>query len=228
METEEAILKASDVRVILETQGCSFASEVWEKLENWIEILEGLNRRVNLVSRKEIQRIWGRHVLPCVSLLHFRNLPIGVECCDFGSGGGFPGIPLAICRPDLKMFLLDSRRRKCDALEEMVKSLELKNVEVLCGRGEELGKTRKWNQRFPVIFARAVASLEQLETWTREMRKSDAEIHVFKGGDLKQEFQALHQNQPRVRWNQTLLDFEEFPFLSDNQKYIITLNFTSN
>ncbi len=73
-----------------------------------------------------------------------------------------------------------------------------------------------------------VASLEQLETWTREMRKSDAEIHVFKGGDLKQEFQALHQNQPRVRWDQTLLDFEEFPFLSDNQKYIITLNFTSN
>ena len=104
METEEAILKASDVRVILETQGCSFASEVWEKLENWIEILEGLNRRVNLVSRKEIQRIWGRHVLPCVSIIHFRNLPIGVECCDFGSGGGLPGIPLAICRPDLKMF----------------------------------------------------------------------------------------------------------------------------
>ena len=86
----------------------------------------------------EIQRIWGRHVLPCLSLLHFRNLPIGVECCDFGSGGGFPGIPLAICRPDLKMFLLDSRRKKCDALEEMVKSLELKNVEVLCERGEEL------------------------------------------------------------------------------------------
>jgi 16S rRNA (guanine527-N7)-methyltransferase len=126
------------------------------------------------------------------------------------------------------MFLLDSRRRKCDALEEMVKSLELKNVEVLCGRGEELGKTRKWNQRFPVIFARAVASLEQLETWTREMRMTDAEIHVFKGGDLKQEFRALHQNQPRVRWSQTLLDFEEFPFLSENQKYIITLNFTSN
>ena len=113
-------------------------------------------------------------------------------------------------------------------MEEMVKSLELKNVEVLCGRREELGKTSKWNKRFSVIFARAVASLEQLETWTRAMRKTDAEIHVFKGGDLKQEFQALQQNQPRARWSQTLLDFEEFPFLSKNQKFIITLNFTSS
>ena len=90
------------------------------------------------------------------------------------------------------------------------------------------GKDQEMEPAIPGIFARAVASLEQLETWTREMRMTDAEIHVFKGGDLKQEFQALHQNQPRVRWNQTLLDFEEFPFLSENQKYIITLNFTSN
>jgi 16S rRNA (guanine527-N7)-methyltransferase len=227
LETEEPLLNVSDVRAILEARGLSVAEGSWEKMENWVEILEVLNRRVNLVSQQEIPRIWSRHLLPCLSLLKLRDIPNGIEFCDFGSGGGFPGIPLAICRPDLRMVLLDARRRKCDALEEMTEALGLENVEVIWGRGEELGKTKAWRGRFSAISARAVASLERIEAWTREIRQADAEIHIFKGGDLEEEYNALKKNRPDARLNQTLLDFDEFPFLRENQKYLITLTFPS-
>ena len=158
----------------------------------------------------------------------FRKIPKGIDFCDFGSGGGFPGIPLSICRPDLKMVLLDARRRKCDALEEMTKALGLENVEVVWARGEELGKTKSWHRRFSAISARAVASLERIESWTRTIRQTNASIHVFKGGDLTEEIQVLKSIRPDTRLNQTLLDFEEFPFLKTNQKNIITLTFPSH
>ena len=91
-----------------------------------------------------------------------------------------------------------------------------------------MGETKSWHRRFSAISARAVASLERIESWTRTIRQTNASIHVFKGGDLTEEVQVLKNIRPDARLNQTLLDFEEFPFLKTNQKNIITLTFPSH
>ena len=172
--------------------------------------------------------IWGRHLLPCLAMLVFRNIPEGIRFCDFGTGGGFPGIPLAICRPDLCVTLLDARQKRIKIIEEMIRDLDLKNALPVWGRGDKLGKSTEFHQSFSSFSVRAVASLAHIELWTRDLRTDKALIHVFKGGELESEFRQLRNNCPGVVWEQTLLDFPEYPFLAENKKFLVTLQFQSN
>ena len=102
--------------------------------------------QLTLPIRKQTDLLWEKQILHCLSLLICREIPQGVEVCDFGTGGGLPGIVLAIVRPDLHLTLVDSRQKKVDVVQKIVDELRLSNVKVICGRGEILGKQAQWNQ----------------------------------------------------------------------------------
>jgi len=159
------------------------------------------NKKINLISRKDEQNIWFSHILHSLSLLFYVDVPDAINILDLGSGGGFPGIPLAITRPGIRFTLLDSIRKKTMVLEDLVGRIGLTNAVVLTGRGEELHE----EQRFDLVVARAVAPLVDLVRWTRPLVKSRPaggligavpskvgrvpapQLLALKGGDLEKE-----------------------------------------
>lgn len=211
------------VRRILQQNGLEVADERWALLERWAELLCDHNQRVNLVSRKEEGLIWEKHLLPSLALLCLREFPEGVEVCDFGTGGGLPGLPLAIVRPDVRVTLLDARQKKITAVQQMIEQLGVENAQTLLGRGEDLGKERLWRERFPVLTVRAVAPLSDLLRWTRDLRTPAAVLHVFKGGEFRNEIVQASRLFPGFKLNKSLMVLKGYSELAENQKYLISV-----
>ncbi len=157
------------------------------KIDSMFEIYRVWNEKVNLISRKDFDNFYERHVLHSLSISMFFKFHHNTKIMDVGTGGGFPGVPLAIIYPDVDFYLIDSIRKKTLALNEIIKELGLSNVTILNNRVEDI------NDTFDFIVCRAVASLQKLKKWTRH-KISDQSNHSFqngliclKGGNLKDE-----------------------------------------
>ena len=227
MSDYQSPLTAADVRRICLENGLDISDSQWQLLEKWAALLLEVNQNVNLISRKETEFLWEKQILPCLALLIFRKFRPGADVCDFGTGGGLPGMLLAIVRPDLRLTLLDSRHKKIEVVQQMIDSLKLSNAQTVLGRGEELGKQRPWRQRFPLMTARAVAPLIDLVRWTADLRKVESVLHIYKGGEIKDEVFALSKKVSGVRVNKSLMVLKGYPKFAENQKYIISLEFSS-
>jgi len=136
--------------------GVSLDSGQAARLEAFAELLEQWNRRFNLLSRKDLERVWTRHVLDSLSIA---DLLHGVVV-DIGSGGGFPGVPLAVARPELEFLLVDRHQRKCRFLQHVARALELANVDVRCADVATLH--RELRECFGTAVSRAVADPETM------------------------------------------------------------------
>ena len=139
------------------------------------------NQKINVVSRKDIDSLYLRHVLHSLALIPFmRSHSLAPSTVlDLGCGGGFPGIPLAIMLPDVKFTLCDSIAKKIRVVEAVASSLGLENVEAVWGRAESLTGT------YDLVVSRAVASLGDLLPWIKG-RSRDG-LLCLKGGDLEEE-----------------------------------------
>jgi 16S rRNA (guanine527-N7)-methyltransferase len=145
----------------------------------------------NLVSRRARDELDTRHVPEAVALAHL--LPAGPHrLLDVGSGGGFPGIVIAIVRPDLEVHLLESTRKKVDFLEEVSTALGL-DVTVHHGRAEELARQGELAGRFDLVTARAVAALEDLIGLTLPFLAPDGVLYAVKGERWATELAAAGQ-----------------------------------
>ena len=228
MSENKNTLKPCEVRRICLENDLEISDTQWQLLEKWATLLLDVNQNVNLISRKETDLLWEKQILPCLSLLIFRKIPAGVDVCDFGTGGGLPGVILAIVRPDLRLTLLDSRQKKVAVVQQMIDTLKLSNVQTVHGRGEELGKQRPpWHQRFPFVTARTVAPLIDLVRWTSALRKQESVLHVFKGGEIRDEFKALTKMVSGFKVKKSLMVLKGYSQFAENQKYIISLEFSS-
>ena len=227
MSEKQNLLKPSEIRQICLVNGLIIPDSQWQLLEEWAYLLLNYNQEINLISRKETDLLWEKQILHCLSLLVCREIPQGLEVCDFGTGGGLPGIILAIIRPDLYLTLVDSRQKKVAVVQKIVDDLRLSNVRVICGRGELLGKQTEWNQRFSVITARAVAPLIDLVRWTIGLRKPESALHILKGGDIQDEMNALSLMFTGIKISKSLIVLKGFAKFKQNQKYIISINFSS-
>ena len=228
MSENKKPLKPCEVRRICLENDLEISNPQWQLLEKWATLLLDVNQNVNLISRKETDLLWEKQILPCLSLLIFRKIPAGVDVCDFGTGGGLPGVILAIVRPDLRLTLLDSRQKKVAVVQQMIDTLNLSNVQTVHWRGEELGKQRPpWRQRFPFVTARAVAPLIDLVRWTSALRKTESVLHVFKGGEIRDEFKELTKVVSGFKVKKSLMVLKGYSQFAENQKYIISLEFSS-
>jgi 16S rRNA (guanine527-N7)-methyltransferase len=148
------------------------ASVQLELLEKYVAVLLEWNQRVNLISRKDEQKVWERHILHSVSLL-FRFSVIGnAKVMDLGTGGGLPGIPIKILIPALSLTLVDSIKTKTQAVADIVHQLSLTDVDVKCGRAEDLGRRMEFRNQFDYIISRGVADLKRLIEWSYPLVKS--------------------------------------------------------
>jgi len=158
-----------------------------------LQQLEGLykewNEKINVISRKDIDSLYERHVLHSLAIAVLCNFDNGAEIIDIGTGGGFPGIPLAIFFPKVNFLLADSIGKKIKVVQEVADAIGLKNVTAVHTRAEEIkGRT------FDYAVSRAVAPLGDLWRWInpiiRKGQKSDElpnGLICLKGGDLTKE-----------------------------------------
>lgn len=142
---------------------------------------DGVER--GLIGPREVDRLWERHVLNCALLAD--AVPDGARTvADVGSGAGLPGIVLALCRPDLRITLVETMQRRVTWLDEVVAQLGLE-VEVVRARAEDLHGTRS----FDVVTARAVAALDKLARWTLPLVADDGVLLAMKGSSAAQEIE---------------------------------------
>ena len=137
------------------------------------------NARINVISRKDIDHLYLHHVLHSLAISKFVTFDKGMSVWDVGTGGGFPGIPLAILFPEVQFFLCDSIAKKIRVVKEVVSALELKNVAVAHIRAEEV------KQSFDFVVSRAVAPLCELVSWV--WRNTMRGVVCLKGGELEGE-----------------------------------------
>lgn len=138
----------------------------------------------NLVSRRARQELRERHLPECVAFA--ATLPTGpARVLDVGSGGGFPGMVVALLRPELDLTLLDATRKKVAFLQEVAASLDVK-VTTVHGRAEELQRT-DLGSSFDLVTARAVAPLERLVGWTVPFLRPGGLVYAIKGARWRQE-----------------------------------------
>jgi 16S rRNA (guanine527-N7)-methyltransferase len=131
-------------------------------LERYVTLLLEWNKKINLISRKDEENVWQRHILHSISPLFSVAPPKNCRLIDLGSGGGLPGIPLKILDDSLRVVLLDATKKKMVAVEEMVRELNLSDTTVVWGRAEEIGRKEGFRAGFDVAVARGVGPLHEL------------------------------------------------------------------
>ena len=232
-------------RTICQTNGLTPADQQIELLRKYVTLLTDWNEKVNLVSRADVQNIWFSHILHSLTPLFYVELPVDCHLLDLGSGGGLPGIPLAILRPDMKVTLLDSIQKKTGAVSDILFKLGLPNCTVATGRAEEVIRDPAFANRFDGVIARGVAPLVDLVKWSRpflrvgETRPDDGEespvrhrtcripfLIALKGGDLEAEIRKAEIKQRGDRTT-TVIDirFEGSGEMGLTEKKIVLVEF---
>lgn len=170
------------IRELCRDHAIPASGEMLEKLVRYTGLLESWNSKVNLISRKEDAPVILKHVFHSLLICRVHDFRKGETVLDLGTGGGLPGIPLAILFPETSFLLVDSTGKKIAACKSMAKELGLKNVMALHSRVEELkGLT------FDTVLSRQVAPLAELCWYTSRLLKQDGVLICLKGGVLDRE-----------------------------------------
>lgn len=143
------------------------------------------NSKINVISRKDIDDLYTRHVLHSLGIAKVHVFKENESVLDVGTGGGFPGIPLAILYPKTQFLLIDSIGKKIKVVNEIATALHLKNVKAQQIRAEEV------NGQFDFVVSRAVTRIKPFYGWVRNKIKSGGSILYLKGGDLTEEMKEL-------------------------------------
>jgi 16S rRNA (guanine527-N7)-methyltransferase len=202
--------KAKDNLELITTYFSDFTPEQLQQFAALGDLYKDWNSKINVISRKDEDSLYEKHILHSLSIAAAFDFTDNMNVLDIGTGGGFPGIPLAIFFPRVKFLLADSIGKKIKVVQAVAEAIGLKNVDAQHTRAEEIK-----NKKFDVVVSRAVAPLKDLWKWSKPLLKSEkgksksepdntgSELPIphglicLKGGDLTSEI-AESGTRPRI------------------------------
>lgn len=161
-----------------------------EQFSAYSALLKEWNAKMNLTAIVDDDGIAVKHFLDSILPLYHVELAENSSLMDVGTGAGFPGIPIKIMRPDLRLTLVDSLQKRVGFLDEVCSRLELKNVETVHGRAEELGKDRQYRERFDTVTSRAVANLKVLGEYCLPLVRQNGIFLALKAEEMEAELES--------------------------------------
>jgi len=213
----------ADLELILQYFS-DFTPQQLQQLAALKELYSEWNSKINVISRKDIDSLYEKHVLHSLAIAASFEFEKGAQVIDIGTGGGFPGIPLAIFFPDTRFHLVDSIGKKIKVVEAVKEATGLSNLTTQHARAEEIK-----DRRFDVAVSRAVAPLKELWTWAKPLLRKPAKeapslpatrgLICLKGGDLAAEI-AESGTRPRL-----IEIYDIFPIDYFKEKYLLHVPF---
>lgn len=175
--------------------GVTLSDEAVERFDIYARLLVERNKVMNLTAITESDEIVKKHFVDSLSLLSVVDIPENAKVIDVGTGAGFPGIPLMIARPDLRMTLLDSTRKRLGFIEEVSRETSLE-PELLHSRAEDAGKNENYRERYDLATARAVSNLRDLSEYCLPFVKKGGVFAPMKSAKADEEItqakKAIH------------------------------------
>ena len=187
------------------------------KFDKLYTVYDKWNNQINVISRKDMDHFYERHVLHSLSIAKIIDFKPDTTLIDIGTGGGFPGIPLAILFPQCTFTLVDSIGKKIKVVKEVCEELGINNVVALHSRAEQI------NEQFDFIISRAVTSMPLFLTWVKNKLKNEHKNEIengilyLKGGDLKEEMKTVKKH---VRYYKITDFFDESFFETKKIVYL--------
>lgn len=185
MNPLEDVLRAGLMRWELTLTGTQI-----DALVGYSALLLDANTRMNLTAVTEPADFARRHLLDSLCPPALRSIPEGASVIDVGTGAGLPGVPLAIARPDLRVTLVDARRKKAEFVEKAIAALRITNAAALWGRAEDLARDPRHREAYDVALARALAALPVLSEYLLPFVRTGGAMLAWKGAAAEEELDA--------------------------------------
>lgn len=198
----------------------NLSEQQYDQYAQLFDLYKEWNEKINVISRKDIDNLYLHHVLHSLSIAKFIQFKPGSIILDLGTGGGFPGVPLAIMFPKCKFHLVDSVNKKLNVIREVTDAIGIENVTTEHIRVEEIKE-----KEFDFVVTRAVASMKQIFTWSRKhlsekhLNTMPNGIIALKGGNLRAELKEL----PKGEYHETTKITQYFKDEFFIEKYLVYL-----
>ena len=168
-----------------------------DKINSFIlykELLKEWNKKINITSITDDEEIDIKHFIDSITPLTTDLFRKDIKMIDIGTGGGFPGVPLKIINEDMEVVLLDSLKKRIIFLNEIIDKLDLKNIILIHGRAEELGRDKSYREKYDIAISRAVASLNTLSEYCLPFVKVGGFFISMKGSDVDEELKEAEKS----------------------------------
>jgi len=171
-------------------EGLKFNEKKYEQFMKYKELIKEWNEKVNLTAIKEDEEIIKKHFIDSMKVFKFEGVKNAKNVIDIGTGGGFPGIPMKIIKPEINIVLLDSLNKRINFLNEVIKELQLDKINAIHGRAEDFAQDRKYREKFDVAVSRAVANLTVLSEYCLPYVKVGGYFVAMKGPAVEDEIKC--------------------------------------
>lgn len=209
--------------------GLSLSAQQGTQFQQYFELLVEWNQKMNLTAIEDLEGVQTKHFLDSLVGLPLiaeelgqpTPPPTGLRAIDVGSGAGFPGIPLKILWPSLRLTLLDGTGKKVTFLQEVVQTLQLANVEVVQGRAEEMALQPAYREQFDLVMARAVARLNTLVEYLLPFARLNGYVMAYKGPSAAEEFMEAQKAIAKLGGETVRFAPVTVPFLPEERRILL-------
>ncbi len=210
---------------VCSSNGIILDEEQMRQVERYNNELKYWNAKVNLISRQDEGNILVRHILHSMSCLKYIDLPPKSNCIDIGTGGGLPGIPIKIAKPDIRMLLVDSISKKITMTDMLAKHTGQRNIRALRIRADELAQNSDHITKYDFVFSRAVVKTQLIISWVKKLLKNTGKIVLYKGGDIAEELDQASKYFPDFTFKEYNISLFGAKWFKEEQKKILICEF---